>query len=83
MARRLYQPMAVRAVQRTPAAAVRKSGEADWARSGIPEARGVLVGGRPAAYLRRCGGSSKRPCCDGARRRAGFKALEAYLNVFE
>jgi CDGSH-type Zn-finger protein len=66
-----------------PATAIRKSGEADWARSGIPDARDVLIGGRLAAYLRRCGGPSKRPHRDGARRRAGFKALEAYLNVFE
>ncbi len=43
----------------------------------------VLVDGKPVAYLCRCGGSSKKPYCDGTHRRVGFKAPEAYVNILE
>ena len=41
----------------------------------------VEVDGKVVSALCRCGGSGKKPNCDGTHKKAGFKAAAAEVNV--
>jgi Uncharacterized conserved protein len=41
----------------------------------------VVLDGKVVAALCRCGGSSKKPYCDGTHRRNGFQAAAAEVKV--
>ncbi|MEM3427586.1 MAG: CDGSH iron-sulfur domain-containing protein [Nitrososphaerales archaeon] len=43
----------------------------------------VEVDGKTVAALCRCGGSNKKPNCDGTHKKAGFKAPAAEVKVIE